>query len=70
MHHDLRDACAWKLCGSTSDIIFYGVGLCDDHYGLACSTFKTTYNYAVDRVVPEAAAQMRQQHLINTSTQD
>ncbi len=41
---------------------FYGVGLCDTHYGQACAVYKPTYQYTVDHVVAEAAAEMQYNH--------
>ena len=67
MHeNDLKDRCCWKRCRAESDLIFMGAGLCDTHYELAGSTFKGTYEYAVDRVIPAAARVMREQNEINT----
>ncbi len=62
---DIRIRCCWKRCREESDMIFMGAGMCDEHYALAISTFKQTYEYAVDRVIPEAARAMREQNKIN-----
>ena len=62
---EIRDRCCWKDCSEISDIIFMGAGLCDSHYALAISSFKLNYEYAVDRVIPEAALAMREQNEIN-----
>lgn len=63
--HEIRDRCCWKRCRQESDLIFMGTGLCDEHWALACSTFKSTYEYALPRVVPAAARAMREQHEID-----
>lgn len=62
---DIRDNCTWKGCTHESDLIFMGAGLCDEHHSLAGSTYKSTYDYAVDRVIPEAAEAMREQQASN-----
>lgn len=67
---DIRDNCTWKDCNAASDIIFYGAGLCDEHLELGGSTFKSTYDYTVDRVIPEAARAMRAQHHLNQETKE
>lgn len=63
--HEIRDRCCWKHCRQDSGIIFMGAGLCDEHWALACSVFKPTYEYALPRVVPAAARAMREQNEIN-----
>jgi len=67
---DIRDRCCWKRCGNEPDMIFMGAGLCDEHWETACSTYKSAYDYAVDRVIPEAASAMRAQHKANTKDKD
>ncbi len=69
-HHEIRDYCCWKRCLQESDIIFMGVGLCDEHHALSGSTYKQPYEYTVDRVVPEAAREMREQHEINQKAKE
>lgn len=64
-HRDLQDYCCWKLCPAESDMIFMGAGMCDEHFALALATYKQPFEYAVDRVIPEAARAMREQNKIN-----
>jgi hypothetical protein len=67
-HQEIKDRCCWKRCRQESDLIFMGAGLCDEHYERAGSTYKSAYEYAVDRVIPEAARAMRDQNIINQGT--
>lgn len=46
-------------------MIFMGAGMCDEHFALALATYKQPFEYAVDRVIPEAARAMREQNKIN-----
>lgn len=55
-------------------MIFYGAGLCDEHWSQACSVYLPTLDYLLGRgaasaggarVVPEAAATMRAQDAEN-----
>jgi hypothetical protein len=61
---DLRDCCTWRGCGHPSDLIYYGVGLCDEHWTQACAVFKPTHEYVLQRVTREAA------DIIKTRTKD
>jgi hypothetical protein len=65
-HNQLKDRCCWKRCRQESDMIFMGAGLCDAHWEQAGSSYKSSFEYAVDRVIPEAARAMREQNDINT----
>lgn len=65
---NLRDRCCWRGCAVESDMTYYGIGLCDGHYEQACTVYLPTYQYTVDRVIPEAAAEMQQNH--QTQTKD
>lgn len=65
LNENIRDRCCWKQCRQESTIVFYGAGLCDEHYDTACSVFKNTAEYLISRVVPEAADLIRDQHTRN-----
>lgn len=67
---DLRSCCCWKGCTSSSSIIYKGVGLCDEHWSLAGSTFKSTDQYALPRLTPEAANELRQHISPNPKTEE
>lgn len=57
---DLRDFCGWKGCGQPSDIIYLGVGLCDEHWTQACEVFKPTHEYLLKRVTVLAAETIKE----------
>lgn len=57
----LRDRCCWKRCRAESDLIYYGAGLCDEHWTLACSVYLDTKEFILPRVIPEAAEAIRAQ---------
>jgi len=59
---EIRDRCCWKRCRQESDLIFYGAGLCDKHYGQACSVFKHPAEYLIPRVVPQASRLIAETH--------
>lgn len=63
MTSDIRDRCCWRSprCLAESDLIYYGVGLCDEHWTMACSVYLDTLTFILPRVIPEAAEMIRAQ---------
>ena len=55
---ELRDRCCWRKCRTESDIIYLGIGLCNDHWERACSVYLPTKDYVQKRVIPQAAKRM------------
>lgn len=62
---ELKDRCCWKRCRDVSDMIFYGVGLCNRHRGQACEVYVDTLTYTLEHVIPEAALVIYAQHKRN-----
>lgn len=63
--HEIRDRCCWKRCREESTLIYYGAGLCDEHFEQATSVYKHTAEYLIPRVIPAAARLIREQHTRN-----
>lgn len=62
---DIRERCCWKRCRDLSAIIYYGAGLCDEHWHHACSVYLPLLDFLLPRVIPEAAEVMREQDRSN-----
>lgn len=56
---DLRDGCCWRHCPAESDLIFRGVGLCDEHWTQALAVYLDTTEYVRAHVTPAAQAEMK-----------